>query len=379
MNPRRIVFLTGTRADFGKLKPLIRVLANDKDFQLTAFVTGMHMLARYGLTVNEVIGSELAEIFPYYNQDGDGRGSMQSALASTVLGLSHFVQERNPDLLVVHGDRVEALAGAIVGALSNVLVAHIEGGELSGTVDELIRHAVTKLSHVHFVANDEAALRLQRMGERSDCIHVIGSPDIDVMLSPGLPMLETVLAHYNIPFDDYGIILYHPVTTDIESIHKRANKVVDAVIASGQRFVVVAPNNDHGADIIEAALSRLADPTRFRRLPSIRFESFLVLLREAKAIIGNSSAGIREAPVYGVQTINLGARQRNRFKHVSIIECDELDANLPEVIASMGVRYQPCHHFGDGRSAERFLNVVRSEPFWKISRQKQFVDIDGTG
>ncbi len=376
MNPRKIVFLTGTRADFGKLKPLMRVIANDRDFQLSAFVTGMHMLARYGLTVNEVIRSGLAEVFPYYNQAGDGQSSMQGALASTVLGLSHFVQERSPDLLVVHGDRVEALAGAIVGALGNVLVAHIEGGELSGTVDELIRHAVTKLSHVHFVANNEAALRLRRMGERSDCIHVIGSPDIDVMLSPDLPELKTVLVHYDILFDDYGILLYHPVTTDIESIHKRANKLVDAIIASGQRFVVITPNNDHGADVIETALARLTDPTRFRRLPSLRFESFLVLLREAKAIIGNSSAGIREAPVYGVQTVNLGTRQRNRFKHVSIIDCDELDNDLPEVIASMGTRYQPSHHFGDGHSAERFLSVVRSEPFWKISRQKQFVDTD---
>ena len=375
MSRRRVTFLTGTRADFGKLKPLMGALANDDDFEVSAFVTGMHMLGRYGLTVTEVVRSGLVEVFPFYNQDGNGRTSMPGALATTVQGLSHFVQERNPDLLVVHGDRVEALAGAIVGALGNVLVAHIEGGELSGTVDELIRHAATKLSHVHFVANGEAGRRLEWMGERADHIYVIGSPDIDVMLSPDLPSLDEVLAHYDIPFDDYGILLYHPVTTEISSVYARANGLVDAVLASGERFVVVSPNNDHGADAVETALARLSDPTRFRRLPSLRFESFLALLREAKAIVGNSSAGIREAPVYGVQTINVGSRQRNRFRHASIIDCDEQNPDLEGTIAAIGKRYPPSQHFGSGNSAEAFSKVLRSDSFWKIPRQKQFVDI----
>jgi UDP-N-acetylglucosamine 2-epimerase (hydrolysing) len=375
MNPRRVVFVTGTRADFGKLKPLMRVLAGSGAFQLTAFTTGMHMLARHGMTVNEVIKSGLAEVFPFVNQGGGAGTTMEGALATTVQGLSHFVRERAPDLLVVHGDRVEALAGAIVGALNNVLVAHVEGGELSGTVDELIRHAVSKMSHVHFVANEEASRRLRRMGERADCVHVIGSPDIDVMISPELPPLREVLEHYAIPFTDYGILLYHPVTTNLGDVPARANRLVDAVLASGRQFVVIAPNNDHGAEDVLRALRRLDDASRFRHLPSLRFEAFLVLLREARAIVGNSSAGIREAPVYGIQTINLGTRQKNRFNHSSILDLEESDPGLPAALAGMGKRYEASHHFGDGRSAARFLAVLQSPQFWAVSAQKQFDDV----
>lgn len=378
-DPRRhVVFLTGTRADFGKLKPLMRCVAEHDELRYTAFATGMHMLARYGNTINEIAKAGFTNIFPFYNQDATGATTMDTALANTVLGLSHFVREHRPELIVVHGDRVEALAGAIVGALNNVLVAHVEGGELSGTVDELIRHAVSKLAHAHFVANDEAAGRLLQMGERPDSVFVIGSPDIDVMLGDDLPTLDEVLAHYEIPFRDYEILLYHPVTTDLDTLGERVARLVDAVLASGRNFVVISPNNDHGAETIVRELRRLADPSRFRHLPSLRFEAFLTLLRHSRAIIGNSSAGIREAPVYGVQTINLGSRQSNRFQHESILDLDERDASLPAVLREAGKRYAPCHHFGDGRSAERFLDVLQSSAFWEIPRQKAFVDGHGT-
>src|SRR5664280_207607 len=160
---RSILFVTGTRADFGKLKPLISEVAKSEAFQYRIFVTGMHMLSRYGSTVKEVFDCGFKNIFGYINQDGSGSTGMDLALANTIQGLGHYVREFPPDLLVVHGDRIEALAGAIVGALHNVLVAHIEGGEVSGTVDELLRHAISKLSHLHFVANEEARNRLIQM------------------------------------------------------------------------------------------------------------------------------------------------------------------------------------------------------------------------
>ena len=146
---RKLLFVTGTRADFGKLKPLIRESKKMPGFTPEIFVTGMHMLQRFGSTWEEVVWSDLAPVHPFVNQSpGD---TMDVVLAKTVMGLSDFVKESRPDLIIVHGDRVEALAGAIVGSLSNIRVAHIEGGELSGTVDEVLRHAVSKLSHWHFV------------------------------------------------------------------------------------------------------------------------------------------------------------------------------------------------------------------------------------
>ena len=159
-------------------------------FEYQIFATGMHMLARYGSTVHEIRKAGFENIFPFINQDESIGRRWTWSSPTRCQGSSLYLREFPADLIVIHGDRVEALAGAIVGALNNVLVAHIEGGELSGTIDELIRHAVTKLSHLHFVANDEAAPALDPDGRGARVrVYVIGSPDIDVMLSGDLPEL----------------------------------------------------------------------------------------------------------------------------------------------------------------------------------------------
>lgn len=372
---RKILFLTGTRADFGKLKPLIRCVADADDFDYEIFVTGMHMLSRYGGTVVEVRQAGFDRVYPFINQDGEVNSQMDLILATTVTGLGHYLRESLPDMLVVHGDRVEALAGAIAGALNNVLVAHVEGGELSGTIDELIRHAVTKLSHVHFVSNQEARSRLLQMGESDESIYVIGSPDVDIMLSDRLPCLDDVLRRYEIPFREYYILLYHPVTTESAHTAAHARAVVDAAIASGRRFVVIYPNNDAGSDLILSEYRRLADRSRFRVLPSMRFEFFLVLLRHALAIVGNSSAGIREAPVYGVPTINIGTRQFNRFTHGSILNVPDDSAAIIEALCELPPPTPPSNHFGEGRSAELFMETLRDASLWRTPRQKQFRDL----
>jgi UDP-N-acetylglucosamine 2-epimerase (hydrolysing) len=160
----KVTFVTATRADFGKLKPLMQKLQDDERFEVRLFVTGMHMLSRYGSTWNEVQETGFGNLYKFINQNSSD--SMDHVLAKTVSGLADYVMEIAPDMLVIHGDRVEALAGAAVGAFNNILTSHIEGGEVSGTVDELIRHAVTKLSHVHFVANDIAKQRLLQLGEQ---------------------------------------------------------------------------------------------------------------------------------------------------------------------------------------------------------------------
>lgn len=376
---RDILFITGTRADFGKLKPLMERVESAQDFNCRVFVTGMHMLARYGSTVREVEKAGFASIHQYINQDGAAPSQMDIVLADTVRGISHYVREFRPDLIVVHGDRIETLAGAIVGALNNILVAHVEGGELSGTVDELIRHAVTKLAHLHFVANEEAKRRLIQMGETESSIYVIGSPDIDVMLFGALPSLQEVLDHYAIPFSDYGILIYHPVTTEIGVLSMRVKEVVDGILGSGLNFVVIYPNNDHGSDIVMLALQCLnKDPSRFRCLPSMRFEAFLTLLQNARVIVGNSSAGIREAPVYGVPTINTGSRQFNRFHHPSIVNLPEDASDITQALGkNLPDRFPRSNHFGDGRSADKFALALEHPSLWAVGPQKQFKDVEG--
>ena len=195
------------------------------------------------------------------------------------------------------------------------------------------------------------------------------------MLSDDLPDMASVKQRYAIPFDDYIILMYHPVTTDIAALPGNIGSVVDSVMESGLNAVVIYPNNDTGAAVIMRELQRFKDNPRFRLLPSMRFESFLTLLKHAKAIVGNSSAGIREAPVYGVPTVNIGTRQMNRARHGGIMNVPEDKTALLSALRNLPARMVPSYHFGRGASAEHFLDVLKSDVVWKISAQKHFRDL----
>lgn len=370
---RRVLFLTGTRADFGKIKPLISRLQDDPKFECHVFVTGMHMLSKYGYTCEEVERSNIRKIHRFFNQNPSDR--MDIILSKTIVGLSDYVREVKPDMIVVHGDRVEALAGAIVGALNNVLTAHVEGGEVSGTVDELIRHSVSKLCHLHFVANEEARNRLLQLGEDDGSVYVIGSPDIDVMNSDSLPDLAEAKRHYDIEFKKYGIVIFHPVTSEVASLPEQSRTLIDALVSSKRNYIVVYPNNDHGTEVIQSEYARLSNNPRFRIFPSMRFEFFLVLLRNAEFIIGNSSAGVREAPHYGVPAVNIGSRQRNRAKCSGIINVEfEVEKIIGAIKSAVLMSRERQEIFGSGNSSELFYNVVIDEAVWNMSSQKYFVD-----
>lgn len=376
---KKILFVTGTRADFGKIKPLILEVKQSKDFEYQIFATGMHMLSLYGLTVNEIRKAEFENIFSFINQDDTMNTHMDMVLANTVQGLGFYVREYNPDLIVVHGDRVEAMAGAIVGAFNNILVAHIEGGELSGTIDELIRHAITKLSHIHFVSNSEARNRLIQMGENPKSVFVIGSPDIDVMLSDALPDLAEVKKKYDIPFESYGIFTYHPVTTELDKLEKNIQTVFEAILNIDMNMVVIYPNNDPGANVIIDNFQMIENSPHIRIIPSMRFEYYLTLLKFAKVVVGNSSAGIREAPVYGVPTVNIGSRQENRFSYSSIINVPDDKKHIIDALNNLPPLVKPSLHFGKGTSAKLFIEKLRDDKLWQTPRQKQFMDMEVIG
>jgi len=267
-------------------------------------------------------------------------------------------------------------AGAIVGSLNNILVAHIEGGEVSGTIDELIRHSVSKMSHLHFVSNERAKERLIQLGECDNSIFVIGSPDLDIMLSSDLPAIETVKSRYQIEFENYAVFMYHPVTTELNNIPDNIKNTIDAIIASNDNFVVIYPNNDHGSDLIINELSRLNNNERCRVFPSIRFEHFLTLLKNAQYIIGNSSAGVREMPFYGIPSINLGTRQANRAIANSIINIPEEKELIIDAINNCKLNiYHPIREFGEGNSDKLFVKQLIDKKLWDVSKQKTFKDL----
>jgi UDP-N-acetylglucosamine 2-epimerase (hydrolysing) len=374
---RHLWFLTGTRADFGKLKPLIIGAARLPHIRVTVVATGMHLLEKYGSTVIEVRRLEPSvRVVEFSNQsEGD---TMDRVLARTVDGLADLLDKDPPDLLVVHGDRVEALAGAAAGTLRNVPVVHVEGGELSGTVDGILRHAVSKLAHLHLVANDDAARRVVQLGEDPATVWPIGSPDIDVMLSDDLPTLDQVLADYEIPFDRYALVILHGVTTeDVDTIGAQARALVEVLRDGDLPAVVVYPNNDPGTEQILDAYKSLADDPRFRVFPSLRFEAFLTLLRHSRMLIGNSSAGVREAPIYGVPSVNIGSRQRGRHHHETIVHtgttADEIAAGIAAA-ADMSPG-EGSLHFGHGRSAAHFCDLLAGERIWQLGADKVFQDL----
>lgn len=374
---KKIVFLSGTRADWGKIKALVQRVKESKKFEYKIFACGMHLLELYGKTFIEIYKDGFDEVFlakPYKHQE-----KMDLALSECIKQFSHFIKEYKPDLIVVHGDRLEALSGAIVGAFNNILVAHIEGGEVSGTIDESIRHSISKLAHLHFVANNEAKKRLIQLGEREEDIFVIGSPDIDLMLGD-LPSMQEVQEHYYQikPFNgDYAIFLYHPVTTEEKNLQKNITQTLKALKKSALNYIVIYPNNDLGSKTILKAYKSLKGDSHFALFKSLKFEAFLTLLKNARFIIGNSSAGIREAPIYAIPCVNLGSRQEGRYKESKgIISVKESEKEILSAIERVkNLSLDSSLEFGAGESAKEFINVLESGEIWSKKLQKKFVDM----
>ncbi len=374
---KKIMFVSGTRADYGKIKTLMQALEKHERFEVYIFVCGMHLAEKFGSTYNEILKDGYKNVYVAYGLTPSQ--NLSANLGNTIGCLAGYVENIKPDMLVVHGDRMDALAGAVVGVINNICVAHIEGGELSGTMDESIRHAISKFAHVHFVCSDEAKNRLIQLGEEKSRIFVIGSPDIDVMLSNDLPSMADLSSRYGINYDKYGILMYHPVTTEYSEVGKNIKQVVDAILASEDNYVVVYPNNDLGSEIILNEYERLKNNERFLIFPSLRFEYFLTLLKNAQYIIGNSSAGVREAGVYGVTAIDIGTRQAGRYTEAeggNIIHAVEDADDILRAIRLGSTRKEPLFLFGSGNSTEKFIEIIEDEEFWKIKLQKKFVDLD---
>ena len=215
------------------------------------------------------------------------------------------------------------------------------------------------------------------MGEFPNAIYQIGSPDIDIMLSNKLPSLQTVKKYYEIMFKEYSIAIFHPVVTEFDQIEKQANNFVKALVESGENYLVIYPNNDKGSEYIFKEYEKFSGNNKIRYLPSLRFEYFLVLLKNAKFIIGNSSVGVREASYYGIPSINLGSRQNKRVENEDIINCDFSEKEiLKSIKKALKIKRRKVKKlFGKGDSDKKFIKILNSKGFWDTSKQKLFQDI----
>ncbi len=372
---KKIFFVTGTRADYGKIKSIIQSL--EKKYEVFIFVTGMHLLKKYGNTYI-IIERECknSKIIKFSNQNGNE--DLDQIISKTIFGVSKTIKKINPDLVIVHGDRVESFATATAASVNNFLVAHIEGGELSGTIDEHLRHAISKLSHIHFVSNTKAKKRLKLMGEIPSNVYITGSPDYDIMKSNFLPKLNVVKEKYNINFDRFAILIYHSVTTDLKNLYNNAKVLFQSVSKSKINYIIIFPNNDPGSNIIIDLIQKYFTKSKsFKVLRSMRFEYFLITLKNSLFIIGNSSAGIKEAPFFGTQTINIGTRQNNRAKLKSIINVKNKKNEILKAIEKVkSKKFRKTFHFGYGNSSEKIQKILSKKNFWKTPIQKNFNSID---
>ena len=352
---RRLLFVTGTRADWSKMAPLVRAAREAEDFEVTVFATGQHLDDRWGRTVVEIEREFEGEPWAVYRVP-NGAGHSMDQLTQTLSGMHSLVRSiGRPDMVLVHGDRMEPFAAAQVATAQEppILVGHIEGGELSGTVDEGIRHAITKLAHVHFVANEDAFERLRSMGEWRQAIHIIGSPEVDVMCGE-LPSMAEVRGHYDLPIGEYGILIYHPVATldgETQALHASA-----AVRGCKEQWdldwIVLEPNSDPGREHVVRALDEM--PGRYR-FPSMRHPHFLRLLQGAEVVVGNSSTGVREAPVYGVPSVDIGPRQQGRVSQIPTVVQAGPGSVVQSIRRARQMERVPTAPFGDPGVAERFI------------------------
>ncbi len=367
-----ILFVTGTRADYGKLEPLAKSL-NEEGFNISFFITGMHLIDKYGKTTIEVKKFKGAKFFEFINQNEND--SLEIILSKTILGFSDFVNKSKPDLVVIHGDRVEALAASLVCAMQYIRTAHIEGGEISGTIDESFRHCNTKLCTSHFVSSEIAKKRILAFGERENSIFTIGSPELDIHNENSGLSIDDVKNRYSIKFDEYGVVIFHPVTSEVDTIGEQAYALFEALKDTKKQFVVISPNNDPGSEKIFSILEFL-DANYFKIIPTMRFKYFSELIKNTSIFIGNSSTGIREIPFLGIFSIDIGTRQFNRSPEQNILNYSPFDRNLlvETINKYWGVKTKKSEHFGVGKSRENFVKVLKSSEYWKIPLQKVFFD-----
>ena len=370
---KKIIFVTSTRADFGKLKSLINIVKNRKEFSVYIVITGMHVIPKFGNTYREVKKTFKTKIIKFKNQSLNDR--LEIILTKTSEKFSRIVKKINPDLIIIHGDRVEALSAALVGSLNHILTAHIEGGEVSGTIDDTIRHAVTKLSHVHFVGSEIAKKRVNRMGEISKNIFNIGSPDIDVIINKKLPDITNVKRRYGIKYNDYAIFLWHPVTSKIENLKNDTNRILKFIKTLNKNFIIIYPNNDPGSNLIIESYKKINNK-KFKLLKNMRFEYFLSLLKNAKYILGNSSSAIYEAPMLNTPAINIGDRQYKRINSKMIKNINIKDLSEKKIY-NFVKNYKPIKEnlYGHGNSDKKFLKILLKKNFWDIAKQKFFSDL----
>jgi GDP/UDP-N,N'-diacetylbacillosamine 2-epimerase (hydrolysing) len=364
MATRRILYLTGTRADFGLMAATLRRIAASPGLQVQVAVTGTHLSAEHGATVQEVRASGLpvlAEI-PVDVLTRTGM-SMAVAISDVLREMTALLERERPDALLLLGDRGEMLAGAIAALHVGVPCVHVHGGERSGTVDEPVRHAISKLASYHFVATEGARSRLERMGEAAQRIFVTGAPGIDELQALAAGSREETLRDLALPASgDFVLALFHPVVQQAAEAATQTRTVLQALHSLGLPVLWLDPNADAGSREILRALDEESLPPGSRRARHLPRQQFCAAMRHCALMAGNSSSGIIEAASFGTPVVNVGSRQHLREHGANVLDVDIVEgAILAALRSQLGHGRWPCENpWGDGRAGERIAQLLAS-------------------
>lgn len=380
MSRRNVCVVTGTRADYGALRPVIRAVQRQRGLGLQVCVTGMHLLKAFGMTARIVEQDAPGLTFRVPMQAHlDSPAEQAEGLGRGISGMAKAFRNRGTEVVLVLGDRIEALAGALAGSLSGLAVVHLHGGEVAtGQQDDAIRHAISKIAHTHMVATAEAAARLVRMGEARWRIHRVGAPALDTlyrMKVPGRKWVEDLLG-MDVP-DGFAIVAQHPVDPDAAVERRHMVHTLQAMADVGLPSLVIWPNSDPGhSGIIEAIESPPAGLVA-RVVRSLPHEDFLRAMLAARVLVGNSSAGIIEAPAAGTPSVNIGPRQAGRLQdRATTVNCGcSRSAIAAAVRRALRIksRLQPHRStpYGDGTAARRIAEAVAGlEIDWRLLRKQ---------
>lgn len=325
MKKRKIFSLTGARADYGRLKPVWKAIHVHPQLELLIAVTGMHLLEKCGYTIKHILEDGFkpdycVDIF----REHDGDLSMPRAMGHGILEFTEIINKCKPDIIFVLGDRSEMLIPAIIGTHLNIPVAHMGGGFVTeGVVDEVIRHSLTKMSHIHFATSRDCAQRIIKMGEEGRRVHFVGSPAIDLLFSMKYETKETLFKRFHLdPDAPLLMVTYHPVTTEAEDSRKQVSELIDALKRVQVQAIITYPNIDYGGRAIIEELEKLEGIEPFRLVKNLTTETYLNFLKYADLMVGNSSSGFIEAPYFYLPAVNIGNRQMGRQKYDNIINVD---------------------------------------------------------
>jgi GDP/UDP-N,N'-diacetylbacillosamine 2-epimerase (hydrolysing) len=363
---RRICYVSGTRADFGLMESTLHAIAADPRLSLTVIVTGMHLSPRHGETVAEIEagGFAIAARVPVDLEDASG-AAMARNLGKMLIGITDALRADRPDLVLLLGDRGEMLAGALAAIHLDLPIAHIHGGERSGTVDEPIRHAISKLAHLHLVATQGARERLIRMGERAECIRVVGAPGLDGLAALAATDRQALCATAGLRADrPLALLVFHPVLAEAERAAAQTREIVGALAAEEIQTLALMPNSDAGNLAVREVLLAAQRPGQLVVRTHLGRPQFISWLACCDVMVGNSSSGIIEAATFGTPVVNVGSRQNLRERNANVVdvECDAPAVRAALRAALAGGRAAPANIYGDGRAGSRIVDWLAEVP-----------------